>query len=271
MPELPEVETTRRGIEPHLVGERIAGLILRTVKLRWPLDRQLCDVLPGQIVRSVERRAKYLLLRLDRGTILLHLGMSGALRLVPAGTMPGKHDHVDLLLSSGLVLRFQDPRKFGALLWVTGDPNFHPLLARLGPEPLGADLNGTALHKAARERRIAVKPFIMDQQTVVGVGNIYASEALFRAGIRPTLAAGRVSLARWKRLADAIKQVLLEAIAAGGTTLQDFSQSDGKPGYFKQQLLVYGRAGEPCTVCHEPIVSIRLGQRTTYFCRSCQT
>jgi len=271
MPELPEVETTRRGIEPHLVGERIAGLVLRTVKLRWPLDPLLCDVLPGQTVRSVERRAKYLLLRLDRGTILLHLGMSGALRLVTAGTMPGKHDHVDLLLSSGQVLRFQDPRKFGALLWVTGDPYLHPLLARLGPEPLGADLNGTALRKAARARRIAVKSFIMDQQTVVGVGNIYASEALFRAGIRPTLAAGRISLARWKRLAEAIKQVLQEAIAAGGTTLQDFSQSDGRPGYFKQQLLVYGRAGEPCTVCHEPIESIRLGQRSTYYCRYCQT
>jgi formamidopyrimidine-DNA glycosylase len=271
MPELPEVETTRRGIEPHLVGTCIRQLTLRTAKLRWPLDPALCELLPGQPIHAVERRAKYLLLRLERGTLLLHLGMSGSLRFVPAVTPPGKHDHVDLLLATGLLLRFQDPRKFGALLWVTGDPYQHPLLARLGPEPLSARLNGQALYKASRARRIAVKPFIMDQQTVVGVGNIYASEALFRAGISPTVPAGKVSLARWKRLADEIKLVLQEAIAAGGTTLQDFAQSDGKPGYFKQQLLVYGRAGKPCTICHEPIELIRLGQRSTFFCRNCQT
>jgi len=271
MPELPEVETTRRGIEPHLVGASIQQLTLRTAKLRWPLDPALCELLPGQAIRAVERRAKYLLLRLKQGTLLLHLGMSGSLRLVAAGSPPGKHDHVDLLLSTGQLLRFQDPRKFGALLWVSGDPYRHPLLARLGPEPLSTELNGQALHQASRARRIAVKPFIMDQQTVVGVGNIYASEALFRAAISPTVAAGKVSLVRWQRLADAIKLVLQEAIAAGGTTLQDFTQSDGQPGYFKQQLLVYGRAGEPCSVCHEPIELIRLGQRSTYFCRHCQT
>jgi formamidopyrimidine-DNA glycosylase len=270
MPELPEVETTRRGIEPHLVGTTIEQLILRTAKLRWPLDPELATTLAGETIHAVQRRAKYLLLRLDSTTLLLHLGMSGALRLVPLGTPPGKHDHVDLQLSSGLVLRLQDPRKFGALLSVSGDPLQHPLLRRLGPEPLATDFSGTYLNRVAAGRRLAVKPFIMDQQVVVGVGNIYASEALFRAGIQPTLPAGSLALRRWSRLVREIKLVLEEAIAAGGTTLQDFHHSDGRPGYFKQQLRVYGRAGEPCPVCHEPVEQLRLGQRSTFYCRRCQ-
>jgi len=270
MPELPEVETTRSGIETHLVGAAIERLVLRTAKLRWPLDPTLCDRLVGQTIHTVRRRAKYLLVGLDSGTLLLHLGMSGALRLVPTGTPAGRHDHIDLCLTGARTLRFQDPRKFGAFLWVEGDPQQHPLLSRLGPEPFARELNGRYLQQKAKGRRLAVKPFIMDQQVVVGVGNIYASEALFRAGIRPTLPAGRISLRRWERLAEQIRKVLHEAIAAGGTTLQDFQQSDGKPGYFRQQLLVYGRAGEPCTICHEPIEQVRLGQRSTFYCRYCQ-
>jgi formamidopyrimidine-DNA glycosylase len=270
MPELPEVETTRRGSEPHLVGATIDSLVLRTAKLRWPLDPAMAAAIAGQTIQAVQRRAKYLLIRLDSTTLLLHLGMSGALRLVPFGTPAGKHDHVDLLLASGLVLRLQDPRKFGALLWVSGDPLQHPLLSRLGPEPLSAEFSGAYLKRVAAGRRLAVKPLIMDQQVVVGVGNIYASEALFRSGIRPTLAAGRLTLKRWTQLVRDIQLVLEQAIAAGGTTLQDFHQSDGRPGYFRQQLLVYGRAGEPCTVCHEPIEQLRLGQRSTFFCRRCQ-
>lgn len=270
MPELPEVETTRRGIESWLVGATINCLILRTDKLRWPLDPELPRRLAGQRIHSVGRRAKYLLLTLDAGTILLHLGMSGALRLVPPDSPAGKHDHVDLVLKDGPVLRFQDPRKFGALLLVTGNPLEHRLLRNLGPEPLAPEFNGALLKRLAKGRRLAVKPFIMDQQVVVGVGNIYASEALFRAGIRPTLAAGTLSGPRWERLAQQIKCVLEEAIAAGGTTLQDFSRADGRPGYFRQQLLVYGRAGQPCRVCHQPILQLRLGQRSTYYCRVCQ-
>lgn len=270
MPELPEVETTRRGIEPWLVGATIERLILRTDKLRWPLEPWLPERIAGLMIRGVGRRGKYLLLQLDVGTILLHLGMSGSLRLVTRDTQVGKHDHVDLLLADGPVLRFHDPRKFGAFLLVTGDPLQHRLLRDLGPEPLAPELSGDLLRQLSRGRRLAVKPFIMDQQVVVGVGNIYASEALFRAGIRPTLAAGKLSGPRWERLAQQIKCVLQEAIDAGGTTLQDFTRADGKPGYFRQQLLVYGRAGQPCRVCHEPIRQLRLGQRSTFYCRVCQ-
>lgn len=270
MPELPEVETTRRGIAPRLIGKTIAELILRTEKLRWPLDQNLCLHLPGQTIRAVERRAKYLLLRTAQGTLILHLGMSGSLRIVSAETTENKHDHVDLILADGSCLRFTDPRKFGALIWTEENPLRHPLLAHLGPEPLSEALNGDYLYRSSRKRKIAVKPFIMDQKLVVGVGNIYASEALFGAGIDPRVAAGKIGRERYLGLAKEIKRVLQQAIAAGGTTISDFTQSDGKPGYFKQQLQVYGRAGEPCLACGREIKSLRLGQRSTYFCRRCQ-
>lgn len=270
MPELPEVETTRCGITPLISGKTIAALILRTDKLRWPLDRTLCRSLPGQTILTVARRAKYLLLSTAQGTLILHLGMSGSLRIVPAETTENKHDHIDLILTDGNCLRLTDPRKFGALLWTTDDPLQHPLLARLGPEPLTAEFNGDYLYQSSRQRKIAIKPFIMDQQQVVGVGNIYASEALFGAAINPCAPAGTVSRARYQRLVSEIKQVLQQAIAAGGTTISDFQQADGKPGYFKQELRVYGRAGEPCKRCGQPVKSIRLGQRSTFFCPTCQ-
>jgi len=270
MPELPEVETTRSGIAPLITGCQIAELVLRVDKLRWPLEQSLCSALPGQQVKSVERRAKYLLLNCTRGTLLIHLGMSGSLRVIDAAATENKHDHVDLIFTNGSCLRFNDPRRFGALLWWAGDLTEHPLLANLGTEPLADQFTGDYLWTSSRKRKIAVKPFIMDQKLVVGVGNIYASEALFRAGIRPTAAAGKISRQRYRQLAAAIKQILTEAIAAGGTTIADFRQSDGKPGYFKQQLQVYGRAGEPCPSCEQPISSLRLGQRSTFFCRYCQ-
>ncbi len=271
MPELPEVETTRRGIAPLITDCQIEELILRVDKLRWPLDRSLCDTLPGQTICSVARRAKYLLLHCEQGTLILHLGMSGSLRIIEAGATENKHDHVDLIFTNGKCLRFNDPRKFGALLWSAADSAEHPLLAGLGPEPLSPDLTGAYLWQASRKRKIAIKPFIMDQKLVVGVGNIYANEALFRSGIRPDLPAGKVSRDKYRKLVAAIKEILAEAITAGGTTIADFRQSDGKPGYFKQQLQVYGRAGDACPQCGQPISAIRLGQRSTYFCHKCQS
>ncbi|HEY5674559.1 MAG TPA: bifunctional DNA-formamidopyrimidine glycosylase/DNA-(apurinic or apyrimidinic site) lyase [Malonomonas sp.] len=270
MPELPEVETTRRGIAPLISGKTITELVLRTEKLRWPLDRNLCRTLPGQTILSVERRAKYLLLHTEQGALILHLGMSGSLRIVPAETTENKHDHVDLIFTDGSCLRFTDPRKFGALLWTEAEPLQHPLLVHLGPEPLSTAFTGEHLYQSSRNRKIAVKPFVMDQKLVVGVGNIYASEALFGAGIDPCVAAGKISRERYKKLVGEIKQVLQQAIAAGGTTINDFKQSDGKPGYFKQELRVYGREGQPCRICGQPVKSIRLGQRSTFFCANCQ-
>ncbi|SHI57745.1 DNA-(apurinic or apyrimidinic site) lyase [Malonomonas rubra DSM 5091] len=269
MPELPEVETTCRGIAPLITDCQIAELVLRTDKLRWPLDRSLCVSLPGQTIRKVERRAKYLLLHCNAGALILHLGMSGSLRVIAADSTENKHDHVDLIFTNGSCLRFNDPRKFGALLWCN-EPKAHPLLVKLGPEPLSAGFDGEYLWQASRQRKTAIKPFIMDQKLVVGVGNIYASESLFRAGIRPQTAAGKVSRARYQKLSAAIKEILTEAIAAGGTTIADFKQADGKPGYFAQQLQVYGRDGEPCPQCGQPISSVKLGQRSTCFCRNCQ-
>jgi len=270
MPELPEVETTRRGLEPLLTGRRIEAVTLRTAKLRWPLEPELGAAVCGQRVVAVKRRAKYLLLELEGDTLLLHLGMSGSLRVVPAGLAAGKHDHIDLRFDDGMLLRFQDPRKFGALLRLTGPAENHPLLRDLGPEPLAAEFDGEHLYAVSRQRRLAVKPFIMDQKVVVGVGNIYANEALFRAGIRPDRAAGSLGRQPYRRLAEQIRLVLGAAIRAGGTTLQDFAQADGRPGYFRQELQVYGRGGEPCLVCGRTLAVSRLGQRSTFFCRHCQ-
>jgi len=270
MPELPEVETTCRGIRPHLIGQRVDDVVVRNPRLRWPISPQLAEQLPGQTIERVERRAKYLLLSSGDHTLILHLGMSGNLRIVQADTPAGKHDHLDLVLASGKCLRLQDPRRFGAALWVQGNPNQHPLLQRLGPEPLSDDFNSEQLHSLAQGRRVAIKSFIMNNHHVVGVGNIYANEALFHSGIHPTRAAGRISRKRFDYLVTVIKQVLDAAIKQGGTTLRDFVDSDGKPGYFSQQLAVYGRSGEPCPNCATPVQRLTLGQRGTFFCPRCQ-
>lgn len=270
MPELPEVETTRRGIEPHLLNHTLTGAIVRQHQLRWPVPRSLSKKIAGQTIHSVTRRGKYLLLTLDDGSIMLHLGMSGSLRIIPADTPPEKHDHIDLQLDSGQCLRLRDPRRFGSLHWISGDPLQHKLIKNLGPEPLTDDFNAEHLFKRSRKRKLAIKLFIMDSKIVVGVGNIYASEALFRAGIRPSRPAGRVTRAEYERLVCAIKDVLQAAIRAGGTTLQDFTNSDGKPGYFKQQLHVYGRTKEACHDCSTPIKHRIMGQRATYYCPHCQ-
>jgi formamidopyrimidine-DNA glycosylase len=270
VPELPEVETTRRGIAPHLEGRRILRLEVRERRLRWPVAPGLEARVAGARVAAVRRRAKYLLIDTDRGTGLLHLGMSGSLRVVPAALPPGRHDHLDLLLDSGRAVRFNDPRRFGSLHWLEDDPAAHPLLAGLGPEPLAAGFDGAWLYRASRGLRVAAKPFVMNARVVVGVGNIYASEALFRAGIHPRRPAGRVGPARMEALAAAIRQVLAAAIEAGGTTLRDFTDSEGRPGYFRQHLTVYGRAGEPCPGCGAPIRQEVIGQRASYFCPACQ-
>ena len=268
MPELPEVETTRRGIEPHLLGQRIRGAIVRQPRLRWPVP-DLARLLTGHRVRAVERRAKYLLVRFDHGTLIIHLGMSGSLRVLSADSAPRPHDHVDLLFGRRC-LRLHDPRRFGALLWAEGDPLAHPRLRDLGPEPLSAAFNGTYLHAVACRRRVAIKSLLMDGKVVVGVGNIYATEALFRAGIHPQRSSHRISRARLERLVEEVKAVLRYAIGRGGTTLRDFLNESGEPGYFAQELFVYGRAGEPCRICGTAIRSRRIGQRASAYCPHCQ-
>ena len=257
MPELPEVETTRRGIEPHCLGRTVVEVIVRQPRLRWPVPQELPALLRGETILRVERRAKYLLMRTGGGTLMIHLGMSGSLRVVPPALPPRPHDHLDLVLSGGVCLRFNDPRRFGSVHWLLpGTPV--PLLDHLGPEPLSSEFDGAFLYHRSRGRRGPIKAFIMDGKVVVGVGNIYASEALFMSGIRPDRAAGRVSMTRYVRLAENIKQVLTSAIDQGGTTLRDFVGGDGKPGYFAQRLLVYGREGQP------------LGQRSSVYCVTCQ-
>jgi formamidopyrimidine-DNA glycosylase len=275
VPELPEVETTRRGIEPHLAGRRIAAVTLRRSDLRWPIPSEISERLPGQVIDSVERRAKYLLIHTAAGSAMLHLGMSGMLRVLPPDAPIGKHDHVDIVLEGtaeqrGRVLRFTDPRRFGSLLWQPFG-ELHPLLAALGPEPLTDAFDGDTLWRGAHGRTAAVKLFLMDNANVVGVGNIYASEALFAAGIDPRRAAGKVSRERYASLAAEVKRILAWAIERGGTTLRDFLNPDGAPGYFFRELNVYGRAGEPCKVCGTPIKQAVLGQRSTFWCPRCQT
>ncbi|MCB1760332.1 MAG: bifunctional DNA-formamidopyrimidine glycosylase/DNA-(apurinic or apyrimidinic site) lyase [Gammaproteobacteria bacterium] len=269
MPELPEVETTRRGIAPHLLGQRLDRLRVRERRLRWPIEARLPGQVQGQRMLALSRRGKYLLLQLEQGHLLIHLGMSGSLRILPADRPATKHDHFDLVFGD-CCLRFHDPRRFGALLWTSEPPEQHPLLARLGPEPLTNVFDGSHLYRLARGRRTPVKQFIMDGKVVVGVGNIYASEALYRAGIHPSRGCGRISLARYLKLAEAIKAVLKLAIERGGTTLRDFVDSEGRPGYFAQQLLVYGRAGEPCAGCNQALVQRTIGQRASYYCPRCQ-
>jgi len=271
MPELPEVETTRRGIEPHVTGEKIREIIVRRYDLRLPVSENLTS-LEGRSIKAVRRRSKYLLLEISDGsTLLIHLGMSGSLRLVNPAEDWKKHDHLGILLGNGRQLRFHDPRRFGIVLRLTEeDPGTHSLLKSLGPEPLEDGFTVAHFQAACAKRSAAIKLVIMDSKVVVGVGNIYASEALFRAGILPDTPANKISKPRWGKLVTAIREVLAAAILEGGTTLRDFLNSDGKPGYFKQRLFVYERKGEPCRVCHTPIRHAVMGQRSTYWCPRCQ-
>jgi formamidopyrimidine-DNA glycosylase len=276
MPELPEVETTRRGLAPHLQGRRVHGVILRRADLRWPIPPEVTELLPGQDhampgqrIEDIRRRAKYLLLETAIGSAVLHLGMSGSLRVLPGDTPLRAHDHVDISLDNGRLLRFNDPRRFGSLLWQPAG-EIHPLLQGLGPEPLDDAFDGDYLFARSRGRSAPVKTFLMDQAVVVGVGNIYAAESLFKAGISPLREAGKISRERYQRLADAVKEILGYAITRGGTTLRDFISPDGAPGYFEQELLVYGRDGLPCPNCGRALKHATIGQRASVWCSHCQ-
>ena len=270
MPELPEVETTRRGIAPYLGNRTITRVLVREPRLRWPVPRRLTSEIAGQTITAVGRRGKYLLLVTDVGTAILHLGMSGSLRIIDADTPAGKHDHVDIVLDDHRALRLTDPRRFGALLWTRRPPEQHRLLRDLGPEPLEPDFTGAYLHARSRGRKVAIKNFIMNSHIVVGIGNIYANEALYMAGIHPGRAAGRISHKKYELLVEVIREVLNDSIARGGTSLRDFVASDGQPGYFKLELNVYGKGGEPCISCRTLIRVIRQGQRATFYCPECQ-
>jgi formamidopyrimidine-DNA glycosylase len=270
MPELPEVETTLRGIKPHVLRKRVIDVIIRHPRLRWPIPADLKSHIEGKVVRNIKRRGKYLLLRFDTGTLIFHLGMSGRLCILSNPTMPQKHDHVDIAFANKKYLRFTDPRRFGALLFTSDDPEKHPLLASIGPEPLTTAFHGDYLWERGRGKKMPVKSYIMDSKTVAGVGNIYATEALFQARIRPQTAAGKVSRAQYQKLASAIKSLLQQAIEKGGTTLKDFMKPSGSPGYFSIELQVYGHAGKPCPRCHAILKSVRLGQRSTVYCTKCQ-
>ncbi len=268
MPELPEVETTMRGIMPHANGQSIKKVEVRQYKLRWPIDAKINHRLAGQKITNIYRRAKYLLLETAAGDLMIHLGMSGSLR-VTSDQPATKHDHVDIHLSNGKVIRFNDPRRFGSII-INRDKMAHPLLKKLGPEPLSSEFDGNYLHQQAKARKVPIKSFIMNNHIVVGVGNIYAQESLFLAGIHPKREACKVSKQRMVCLAETIKQVLAKAIEAGGSSLKDFTGADGKPGYFQQTLNVYGRFGEQCLRCETPLKQATIGQRTTAYCPKCQ-
>lgn len=271
MPELPEVETVRRGIEPHVVGRTIERVVVRDRRLRWPIPRGFERQLAGRRIGAVGRRGKYLLFDLgDNDCVILHLGMTGRVLLLAPGAAVRKHDHLDLQLSGELLLRFHDPRRFGAALWWPGAQREHALLRHMGPEPLTGAFDAEYLFARSRGRSAPVKNFLMDGRIVVGVGNIYAAESLFRAGIRPTRAAGRVTRAQYAALVRAVRAVLEDAIAAGGTSFRDFRDSEGNPGYFAQKLFVYDRGGEPCRKCRTSIRRLVIGQRSSYFCPTCQ-
>lgn len=270
MPELPEVETTRRGLEPLLVGQRIRSVVVRNRKLRQPVPRRLAQLIAGATVHSLARRGKYLLVECDTGTLILHLGMSGRLWVVTDGAAPAPHDHFDLVLDNGMVVRLRDPRRFGLVLWQPGNPLAHTLLAKIGPEPLSAEFDGAWLHRVTRNRDAAIKQVLMDGRIVAGIGNIYANETLFRAGISPRTSARRLSRERCRVLAAKIRETLELAINAGGSSLRDYLRSDGMAGNYQSQFTVYDRAGEPCRRCGTAIREIRQGQRSTYFCPRCQ-
>lgn len=268
MPELPEVEVSRLGITPHIEHQIVTDVIVRNGRLRWPVPQEVL-LLVGQTVSAVTRRAKYLFIETQAGSGILHLGMSGKLRVVDKSVALVKHDHIDIEFSNGKVLRYNDPRRFGAFLWQ--HPNTtHELLTKLGPEPLTDEFDSTLLFEKSRGKSTVVKNFIMDNHVVVGVGNIYANESLFKAGIDPRKPAGKISKKRYVVLTEYIKQTLAEAIKQGGTTLKDFTQSDGNPGYFAQELMVYGRAGNACLKCENILESVKIGQRNSFYCPSCQ-
>lgn len=269
MPELPEVETTLRGIAPHMHQQTVAEVVVRDSRLRWPIPAQV-QLAEGQRITGLRRRGKYVLIDLQQGGLIIHLGMSGSMRVLLEPREADKHDHFDIVMNNGVCVRFNDPRRFGAFLWSADSVDKHELLAKLGPEPLSDAFNADYLYQRSRGRKVAVKNFIMNGHVVVGVGNIYASEALFMAGIHPQRAAGRVSKARYRGLVEAIRDVLARAIERGGTTLRDFVDSDGSPGYFAQELLVYDRAGRDCFQCSSPIAQKVIGQRSSYFCPACQ-
>ena len=269
MPELPEVEITRRGIAPLVEGKAISGVAVRERRLRWPVPRGLGRTLLGLSVRRVLRRGKYLLFDCGKGWLIVHLGMSGSLRVVRPGMEPKPHEHLDIAFGSA-VLRLRDPRRFGAVLWTAEDPGVHPLIAGLGIEPLSPDFTADYLFRATRKRRAQIKPVLMNSAIVVGVGNIYASESLFRAGILPRTRSGRLSRAQCGALVAAVRETLEAALAAGGSSLRDFVHSDGSSGWFQQNTFVYGRAGLPCRVCGAPIRLQRLGQRSSFYCPACQ-
>lgn len=270
MPELPEVETTRRELAPRLVGRRVSRVLIREPRLRWPIPTDFANRLEGHTITGLERRAKYLLARTRDGTAIIHLGMAGSLRFVVNGEPPGRHDHVDWRLEDGRCLRYRDPRRFGAMLWCDGPPAVHPLLARLGPEPFSDAFHGGWLYERSRGRRAAVKSFLMDGRIVAGVGNIYANEALFEARIHPLRAAGRISRSRYERLADAMREILARSIGAGGTSFRDYVRTDGEPGRYQTRLMAYDRAGEPCTRCGSALRGGVIGQRSTVWCPRCQ-
>jgi formamidopyrimidine-DNA glycosylase len=270
MPELPEVETTRRGIAPHIEGRQVTGVIIRQTQLRWPTPPDLPNILVRRKLLAVDRRGKYLIFVFTHGHLLIHLGMSGSLRIVNSQEPIRKHDHIDILFSEDACLRFHDPRRFGAVLWTDDALDQHKLLAKLGPEPLTDSFNANYLFTKSRKRSKDIKTFIMDSHIVVGVGNIYANEALFSAGIRPTRAAGKVTAREYDLLTEAIKTVLERSIIQGGTTLKDFVGGDGQPGYFIQQLNVYGRGGEGCKQCQKPLKTLRQAQRISVYCSHCQ-
>jgi len=270
MPELPEVETSRCGIEPYLLNRTIKDITIRQHKLRWPIPKNLPSLARQQKVLGVRRRAKYIYLQLGNGNIIIHLGMSGSLRICDKNLAPEKHDHIDITVTGNKILRLRDPRKFGCVLWQPGDINEHKLIRSLGPEPLDDVFTAEYLHEKAGKRQCTIKAFIMNSHIVVGVGNIYASESLFRAKINPKRKAGNISLARMQKLVEAIKLTLSLAIEEGGTTLRDFTGISGQPGYFAQKLLVYGRKGEPCSLCSEPIKQFTQQARSTFYCTHCQ-
>ncbi|MDA9557619.1 bifunctional DNA-formamidopyrimidine glycosylase/DNA-(apurinic or apyrimidinic site) lyase [Vibrio sp.] len=268
MPELPEVEVSRMGITPHLDQQTIKSITIRTPKLRWEIPSEL-KKLEGQVIKRISRRAKYLLIETDEGTAIIHLGMSGSLRVLDNAPSPEKHDHVDLVIQNGKTLRYNDPRRFGAWLW-TPKGEDHPVMAHLGPEPLTDDFHAEGMLEKAKKRKTKIKQFIMDNKVVVGVGNIYACESLFKAQLHPQYPVNQLSLKEWQRLVSHIKDTLATSIKQGGTTLKDFNQVDGKPGYFVQELTVYGREGAECTVCSEKIEAMVIGQRNTFYCPNCQ-
>ena len=270
MPELPEVETTLRGISAHILNSPVTQVNIRNPRLRWPIPGDLPEYLSQQAFIRIQRRAKYLLLINPSGTLIIHLGMSGSLRIVPHNAAYDKHDHFELCFANGKALRLKAPRRFGAVLWTTEAIEKHPLISHLGPEPLSGEFNADYCFKLSRGKKVSIKQFIMDSKVVVGIGNIYANEALFASGINPKRAAGRISKVRYERLCKNAVRILKEAIQQGGTTLKDFTGGDGKPGYFKQELLVYGRKKQPCNLCGKPLKEIRLNNRSTVYCTHCQ-